>query len=502
MSRARPVLCVSSACTCKTLACDAARGAVVDRVRFSWLFSVPLLIAAACGSSGADGPAPAADDGGAPTAKLDGGRDATVGPVGPSSATVRCTSPKPSPGVYVVPDAPVADASVPDGAGESDAGAGDAESDAGTDGGVDGGSTPDAGPPLVSPVRRPRVPSAGGPVLAMPRWVPVFYQDTEDQPDIVDFLGSIGCTDYWHSVAYEYGIGEGVSADPVVVTEDAPARQADSQIQKWLLKLLTEGKVEKPTPNTVYVLFYPSSTTVTEASGTSCRDFGGYHFEVNFEGQTVPYAVIPRCGNLDELTSTVTHELIEATTDPFPQSNPAYSSPSEDDLVWAVASGGEVGDLCTFVDEASVTPDGYPYAVQRSFSNRASIEGHDPCVPASRPFVYAAPAVETVDCSDCGGPTQGVFVPAGTTRHVDVTLGSDAAAVQSMQVVVLSGSKLHLQAPTGAGSTFALDRSSGAPGDHLTLTISASAGASESEVFALITSYQGRRHHWYGLVTH
>ena len=479
----------------------------MNGVRFAWIFAAPLFmtIAAACGSSGDDAAAtPTSDEAGAPV-RVDAGRDVTVGPVGPASPTVRCANPKPSPGVYVVADAPVADAGAFD-AGLTDA-AGEASDASGADdGGVDAASADaasDGGARLTSAVRTPRVPSSGGRVLAMPRWVSIFYKDTEDQPDIADFLGSIGCTDYWRSVAFDYGVGEGISADAVVVPEEAPARISDSQIQKWLVKLLTDGKLEKPTPNTVYVIFYPSGTTVTEnGSGTSCLQFGGYHFEVDFEGQSVSYAIIPRCGDLDALTSTVTHELIEATTDPFPQSEPAYSMPSEEDVVWAVASGGEVGDLCTFVDEATFTPDGYPYAVQKSFSNRASVEGHDPCVPATRPFVYAAPSVESVYCSDCGGTTtMGVLVPPGTSRTVDVVLGSDAD-VKSMQVAVLSGNKLHLQGPTGSGSTFALDRSSGAPGDHATLTISASSAASESEIFAITASYQGHRHHWYGLVTH
>ena len=51
-----------------------------------------------------------------------------------------------------------------------------------------------------------------------------------------------------------------------------------------------------------------------------------------------------RLKELDRLKSnflaTVSHELQEAATDPFPNSNPAYVQTDNNDLVWTFATGG------------------------------------------------------------------------------------------------------------------------------------------------------------------
>jgi hypothetical protein len=421
-------------------------------------------------------------------------RDATVGPTGPTNPTARCVDPKPAPGVFVPPDLDVADGGDPtdaaDDGGLADAGA---PVDAGDDGGI------------VSTAIRPlRVPSSGGPVLAMPRWVPVFFQDTDDREDIEDFLGSIGCTDYWRAIASDYGVGEGISAPAITVAEDGPSRSTDDQIQKWLAKQIRDKTVEAPTDDTVYVIFYPTSSVITLDSDRSCFGFGGYHNDLALgSGKYAAYAVIPHCGNFEEVTSTTTHELIEAATDPYPEHLPAYSGPDEADQVWRFVAGGEVGDLCTFIDDSTFTPDGYPYRVQRSFSNKASVEGHDPCVPSSEPYFYAAPSLESsVNCADCGNVlVNAIYVPAGGSKVVDVTLGADGP-VGTLQVEVRSGDHLPLIVPAGSGSSYALDKAFGEPGEHLRLTITSASTASESELFALVASRFGTRHSWYGMIVH
>lgn len=462
-------------------------------VRLLLPLGAALLVAfAACSGSENHDSAPPDDAGADVRRTLDAGHDVALGPVGPTHPTPRCENPKAAGVAFELPDG--------GGAGSNEAGT---IADAGASGDAGG----DAAPLVVGAIRPPRVPSFGGPVLSAPRWVPIFYRDTDDEADLSDFLGSIGCTDYWHTIASEYGVGEGVSAPSVIIDEDAPARLSDSQIQKFLAKQITAGVVEKPTPNTLYVVFFPLGTTITgDSLGTSCFEFGGYHSEFSVAGTSAAYAVIPRCGDFDQLTSTTTHELIEAATDPYVQSYPAYSTPADDDIVWALAAGGEVADLCTFVDDMTITFGDYPYAVQRSFSNKSSLAGHDPCVPTTHAYFYAAPSLESSvvwNGIGRGMITSGVNVPPGTSKTVDVTLGADDPSVGTLQVLAVPGSKLNLQiSGTGNGSTFTLDKSSGQPGEHLRLTINATSNASAADVFALVATYLGRRHYWYGLVTH
>lgn len=449
---------------------------------------VVAVVVAACSSSEKAVDAPI-DAGRAPV--VDAGRDVTIAPPSSQYTTPRCTDPKPSPGVYVPPPFPEP---VPVDAGAPDADAGRA--DAGADSGA-------AASIVSGPIRPLRLPSQGGPVLAMPRWIPIFFQDTEDRLELEDFLGSVGCTDYWRAVASEYGVGEGISAPSVLIPEDGPLKISDEQIQKWLAKQIQNGTVEAPTPNSLYVIFYPPSTVIGDGGDRSCYGFGGYHNELTAGASKTAYAVIPRCGNFERITSTTTHELVEAATDPYVRSDPAYYTPADADLPWSYVAGGENADLCTFIQGSQITFGDYPYTVQRSFSNKASIEGHDPCVPASRPYFYAAPSLESsVMCADCGNiPVNAIHVPAGTSKVVDVTLGADAP-VGVFQVEVVHGSDLYLQVESGSGSTYVLDKSFGEAGQHLQMTITASSSASETEFFALSASRVGRTNYWYGAVVH
>lgn len=427
-----------------------------------------------------------------------------AGPVeaGPLHPTPRCANPKPATGFYLA----ATDAGAPDAAldsGEPDAAAedgGDADAGAPTDAGID--SAPHGLAPATG--RPPHMPHQGGPVLAAPRWVPIFFRDTEDQPDIEDFLGSIGCTDYWRAIASDFGVGEGISSPSVVVPEDGPARIEDEQIKKWLSKQIQAGLVEPPSKDILYVLFYPSTTNIYLGSDRSCRSFGGYHSEgLAPDGTPIPYAVIPNCRRFEDLTSTTSHELIEATSDPFPFSAPAFSAPSKDDLAWAYLGGGENSDLCSQRFDAQYTPSDYPYAVQRSFSNKSSLEGHDPCVPTDGPYFYAAPWLEdTIDLSQLGAENgKGVLVPPGTSRIIDVTLGADQP-IGVFRIEVLSGDQGFGQQLPGSGTTFSLDQATGKPGDHLKLTITAPPSASEPDVFALVARYQGKSRPYFGIVGH
>jgi hypothetical protein len=404
---------------------------------------------------------------------------------GPLTPTARCGTPRAPTGTW----APPPSAAGPNGDGGPTNDAGDA------------GALGDSGADAVAsfPAPPPTVVNSGGPVLDFPRWVPIFFQDTPDQPDYEDMLGSIGCTDYWRAIASDYGIGDGVSGPSTVVAEDAPTDTDEIGIAKWLAKLVKTGGVEAATKNTVYVIFYPSSTKITLGNDRSCFGFGGFHSEAGLaDGTTVSFAVIPRCGGLERTTATVSHELIEAATDPFPYSDPAFQLPGPDDIAWAYAGGGEVSDLCTLREDSDGVIGDYPYVVQRSFSNRASFEGHDPCVPASNPYFYGAPHFSDQIDTDLGEVGRGVRVAPGTTRTIPVTLGADQS-IGSFKVDVLTGRAINVE---DGSSTFALDAEFGVPGQQINLSITSPSNAVGTEVFAIQSTYKGRRLLFYGLVGH
>ena len=253
----------------------------------------------------------------------------------------------------------------------------------------------------------PQVVTLGGPVLQNPRFVPVFF--ASDDPTYVtaltDFDNKIGVSKYWATAVSEYNVGPGMATAPVMLTETAPASIDDTGIQTWL-----QGKLNGDDPawpasdaNTVYVLHYPASTTITLQNATSCTQFGGYHSNTSSRpsptagryggaavGADVSYAVIPRCTDfpplmgIDAVTGAESHELAESVTDPYPEDKPAYATVDNGHFFWERAlGGGEVGDMCAqFPDVWNKWPD-LSYTVQSIWSNANATAGHNPCQPAA-----------------------------------------------------------------------------------------------------------------------
>jgi hypothetical protein len=269
----------------------------------------------------------------------------------------------------------------------------------------------------------PRAIDYGGPVLNAPQIVPVFFQDDAFEGQVEAFLKELGPSAYWTGATSEYGVGSLTVAPSIVVTDSPPTAITDAEVEVWLSKYLDGSHPEWPavTPNNIYMVFYPSSTTITLGTfGASCSGFGGYHYEGStrlppdggagdggdagldaasgeggaaFEGGAdaggahFTYAVIPRCAmfggltGIDTVTSAVSHETVEASTDPLNRTHTAYSGVDDNHIVWEIAPGGEVGDLCAYEPQSFQRLVG-TFMVQRIWSNTAAAAGQDPCVPA------------------------------------------------------------------------------------------------------------------------
>jgi hypothetical protein len=121
--------------------------------------------------------------------------------------------------------------------------------------------------------------------------------------------------------------------------------------------------------------------------GTSCQSFGGYHSEDDLGSVDFPYAVVPFCyDDQNEQDIAASHELIEASSDPFPFTAPAYVFRDET-VPWTYVPG-EVADLCVGYE---VQIDGF--LAQRIWSNDAATAGTQPCVPApAGPYFNISPA--------------------------------------------------------------------------------------------------------------
>jgi hypothetical protein len=122
-----------------------------------------------------------------------------------------------------------------------------------------------------------------------------------------------------------------------------PASVTDAWLQETLQQAIGAGApVPQPGPNILYFLYLPPGITLVQGGARSCQAFCGYHDSI---GTSTCYAAMPypNCagclGNLsalDALTSTSSHELCEAITDPVPGTG------------WYDDTNGEIGDICAW----------------------------------------------------------------------------------------------------------------------------------------------------------
>jgi len=440
------------------------------------------LLAVACGSE-PDAPEPSGDDAGRADA---GGTDARIPYVRAGVRCVRDGAAAPPETFDAGPDTPAG------------GGAGDGGPDAG-----DAGSVARVHPSL------PQIATQGGGRLVSPTVIPITFGHDDFADEIEDFVASFGCTAWWRAVARDYGVGDAVSGAPVRRPESFPALVDDAVIQKWLRQNVASGVLPQPDDGTLYAVFVNAKTTVTLDGIESCSAFGGYHDSFDLDGRHAAYAVIPRCdqfgplAGFDVVSGAASHEFIEAATDPYPRTAPAFAQPDDAHVVWAAVTGGEVADMCAIAETAFYTPKGYPFVVQRSWSNQAASLGQDPCVPAaSASYFNAGPVLR--DTLSLTGPddrtisTRGAKIPVKGSATIDVALFGDAAApawtVTPQDLSSALGSTGRL--------TFALDRSTGVAGDVLHLTIFRESRNKEGgvEAFVLVSSFGPTRNFFFGLV--
>ena len=158
-------------------------------------------------------------------------------------------------------------------------------------------------------------------------------------------------------------IGRGVLAGTRVDTTTDPGKSVtDADIQKFLQAGISDGTFPAPTPNTLYFLYLPPGTQVKQGTSASCKDFCGYH-DATPTGD-IFYAVMPFPGcsgclgsleTFTALTSTSSHELCEAITDPIPGQG------------WYDDNNGEIGDICAWKTKQLGN-----YTIQLEWSNNAA----------------------------------------------------------------------------------------------------------------------------------
>jgi hypothetical protein len=383
--------------------------------------------------------------------------------------------------------------------------AGVADTGADVDNGMPSDTYPFPHPPL------PQIVNMMGPVMTTPKVVPIIYASDGYRQQIPQFLAQLAASPFWAVATKEYGVGALSIAQPIELQATPPAVMDDFDIQALLATNIGKNGWPAADPNTIFQIFFPQQTKVTYPKvGNSCIDFWSYHYEMPLDGGgKAAYAVEPRCSKLlgmtgfDVISSRASHDIVNAATNPFPLSAPAWALTDDDDLVWSLYPGPGPASMCAWERQNYVRIVGN-FQVNKVWSNISAKASHDPCMPAS-PDAYfnAAPVFPDTVPLTIGGwgmrQVDGVHIPVGQKKTIDVILFSDAPTdaftVQAQDVDLIID-------PMGTQKLdFAWDRTSGKNGEKLHLTITAlDTGPYGGAEFVIWSSLQNTTHTWWGFV--
>jgi hypothetical protein len=307
-----------------------------------------------------------------------------------------------------------------------------------------------AGYPAFAP-NVPTVLSQGGPTVKSPQIVTITW-DGDPNRDVYERFGDrIGDSTYWHATTHEYGVGKAVSgaSNHVHISQQLTTisdEDLDTLIRTNVANAATSGW-PAPTENTIYTVYLPPNALLFGGDNACQFGIGGYHTDSQLDGAAdkpgavINYAINLNCPakwDVNVVTVIASHELVEASTDPFPSTKAAYVGFDADHLAFDLLQEfqDELGDACEFAKSSDyVAGSPFAFGVQRSWSNQSAKAGHNPCVPRTKlPYFNVTTFPEQmdkiqVDLTSVGGGTQataGFKATLGTARTFDIGFYSDA----------------------------------------------------------------------------
>jgi hypothetical protein len=231
---------------------------------------------------------------------------------------------------------------------------------------------PEIGAAPAAAAAQPRLTYRNGPLLTAVEVFTVFWGSAWQQPknaalpnqlnQFFDYILSSQLMDQlaeYSTPSQTIAHGSRIGTTTIASPEPATSLQ-DTAIQQFLQDAINAGTLPAVTPNTLYFVFLPSGVTVVQGNSASCKSFCGYHesFSKNIYYAVMPYPGCTGCiGGLapfDALTSTTSHELCEAITDPIPGQG------------WYDDANGEIGDICAWKTRKLGN-----YTIQLEWSNKA-----------------------------------------------------------------------------------------------------------------------------------
>jgi hypothetical protein len=158
----------------------------------------------------------------------------------------------------------------------------------------------------------------GGPVITSVHLQLVFWGSTwSNNPtppvdDIARAARSIVSGPYMSGLAQYRGVGPGTLAGTTMAaTSEPPARFSNQDVENLLTDLLAAGSFPSPSADDALLLL-----VIAPAGVSSQEDFDGLHSYFEWQGTPVHYGWVTHDGQLDSLTTILSHELVESATDP------------------------------------------------------------------------------------------------------------------------------------------------------------------------------------------
>jgi hypothetical protein len=379
----------------------------------------------------------------------------------------------------------------------------------------------------------------GGYIMTQPKVVAITWNSDTSQASFDTFADTVGGTAYWKATTSEYGPGPAVSgaANHVHTATTPPVQLQDTDLKAMVSSNagLTTGW-PAPTQDTIYAFFLaPGTSLQVQASPTgggptqdACMvGVGGYHDQVTASGVMTSYAVVPSCNRggattpEQETTMSMSHELIEAVTDPQPQT-PAYVGFDADHFSFNYFQQlqAETGDACeffrsSFFEDKETAPVPFDAWVQRTWSNASGAAGHDPCVPAAAGSVYfnvtpldlqpvnvTIPAIVMQLAPGLSPSTKGIVAAAGKPVTFPVGFYSDGATSGPWTISVsagnpLLGSRSIIDQYNQSALTVSVDKTSGQNGEKAWVTVNVTSSGSlfHGEIVTVTSTLGGVSHY-------
>ena len=246
--------------------------------------------------------------------------------------------------------------------------------------------------------RLPRLEYRGGPFVRRPRVVTITFAG--DESALVGRLEAFGSTvtrtPWWRAVIEGYCasdrdcVGQGQPGLFVRLTDALPVDVHAVDVSAILRRHASAGRFGPLDSDALLLVYLPGGVQLRDAIVPRyCRDGPrAFHRALRVNGQTIAYAVMPRCGDEAALTGTASHELLEMAMSPDP-SDRGFAFVETALTRGFTAAGNEAMDPCGFItDEPNVLESGF--VVRRAWSNLAASQGRNPCVPADREIPFAA----------------------------------------------------------------------------------------------------------------